>query len=648
MDKIDSARILYIEDDRALRALLKRSLSRHDYSVDVAEDGGSGIETFLANQHDLVILDYLLPDMTGIEIAKVIQKHNPAIPILMVTGAGSEEVAVEALTHGISDYVVKGDETVYLEKIPRAVSYLLENAKLKKEHALAERRLQESEARYRTLLESMPVSMLELDVQGKIISANTEGLNFLNLDDGSAPCGLDLLAVVDAEHQEQVSDCLILAKNGEPSSFEFNSLRGETTFNYAGNFQPIFHYSGDVEKLICTFQDISRTRNLENQLHQSQKMEAIGQLTGGIAHDFNNLLAIIQSNIDVLELKVGEDEFCMERLQAIEKTVDRGSAMTTRLLAYSRKQTLVSEPTALNGLVLGLEDMLSRSLTQSIDLQLSLGEGNCLALFDPNQFENALLNLSLNARDSMPEGGKLIISTLELAIDDAFIKKNPGAKKGSYVRVSVIDEGTGMTTETLAQVFEPFFTTKDVDQGTGLGLSMVYGFAKQSDGYIEIDSVIDSGTRVSLYLPVFGGNREVLKKEIIKSTPVIGSGWILAVEDNPDLREVVIASLKESGYQVVAAEDADQAHKILSGDQQFDLLFTDVVMPGGLSGVDLAEKARLVQPHIRVLFTSGYTESSVAARGKLESGVTLIQKPYKRQELLRMVDKVLSSQTSVN
>jgi PAS domain S-box-containing protein len=636
------ANILYVEDEAPLRELLDFSLSSVGYTVDVAADGTSGIEKFEQQKYDLVVVDYMLPDMTGIDIARHIIQQQPDMPVLMVTGAGSEEVAVEALTHGISDYVIKGSQAVYLETIPRAISKLLESARLKREKEAAEQALKMSEARYRTLLESMPVSVLELDLSGRILSANASGLAIIGPDLVANPSSRGVVGILDTEDQDRIARLLSLAAGGNAQIFEFSIQPDDEIHHYAGGFQPVVSDSGNVEKLICTFQDISPIKRLETQLLQSQKMEAVGQLTGGIAHDFNNLLAIIQSNIDVLELKVGEDEFCVERLRAIEKTVDRGSAMTTRLLAYSRKQALISEPTSLNKLVAGLEDMLARSLTENVNLEILPGDGECQAMFDPNQFENALLNLSINARDAMPDGGKLIIDISEFEMDDSFVDQNAGAVSGKYVLVSVVDHGRGMSPETLSHAFEPFFTTKDVDEGTGLGLSMVYGFAKQSDGYVVIDSVEGRGTTVNLFLPAHLGEMAPTGVVETRVMPVKGTGLILAVEDNPDLRDVMMTSLQENGYKVVEAQDGEHAIDILRGDQSFDLLFTDVVMPGGINGVDLAEQARVLQPHIRVLFTSGYTDTAVALQGKLKAGDTLLKKPYKRVELLDMVDQALS------
>jgi CheY-like chemotaxis protein len=323
--------------------------------------------------------------------------------------------------------------------------------------------------------------------------------------------------------------------------------------------------------------------------------------------------------------------------------VDRGAALTSRLLAFSRKQPLSPVSADIAGLIRGLEDMFRRTLGETIDLRIANAPDLGLAMIDPHQFEDALLNLAINARHAMPDGGALVIETANATLDQTYAEQQQEVTPGDYVEVAVSDTGSGMPPEVLERSFEPFFTTKEVGMGSGLGLSMVYGFAKQSNGHVVIYSEVGHGTTVRLYLPRSGEavDQEDAMAEAAK--PERGSERILVVEDDPSVRGVPVKILRKQGYQVVEAEDGEAAIKLLQDDGPFDLLFTDIVLPGGMSGIEIAMEAARIQPSIKVLYTTGYAESAVIERGYLDPAATLVNKPYRRAELLEKVRTMLDS-----
>lgn len=390
--------------------------------------------------------------------------------------------------------------------------------------------------------------------------------------------------------------------------------------------------------------DITARRRTEEQLRQAQKLEAVGQLTGGIAHDFNNLLTIIIGNLDMLDDHLGDDPPARNFAQSALKATFRGAELTQQLLAFSRKQTLSPKLTDANGLVSSMTELLRRSLAENIEIETVLAGGIWKTVVDQGQLENALLNLAINARDAMPEGGKLTIRTANRHLD----ANDPGtpaeAATGPYVVILVSDTGTGMAPEVVERVFEPFFTTKGVGKGSGLGLSMVYGFIKQSGGHIAIHSEVGRGTTVALYLPKAAAldERGAAAERKPKALPR-GEETVLVVEDDPDVRSFVANALRGLGYDVLEADDGPQVLSILDGMPDIDLLVSDVVLPGGMNGLQIAEAIRKLRPRIKVLFTSGYAQSAIVHHGRLDEGIELLTKPFTREALARRVREVLDA-----
>jgi PAS domain S-box-containing protein len=397
---------------------------------------------------------------------------------------------------------------------------------------------------------------------------------------------------------------------------------------------------GDRRTFIGSVTDLTEMKLLERQLFQAQRMEAVGQLTGGVAHDFNNVMAIVLANAEFLEDAFGDNPELEDLVSPIIAAVERGSALTARLLAFSRQQVLSPVDSDVDELVEGMRDILARTLGEAVEFRYSATEGMWPARVDPAQFETALLNLAINARDAMPDGGVLSIATRNVTYDDYTLEMMPGLASGDYVAVSVSDTGTGMPPQVLERAFEPFFTTKEVGKGSGLGLSMVYGFAKQSGGYATIDSAPGQGTTVTLYLPGVPGHS--LPAETAEEAVTIepGTERILIVEDEELVRGVTARQLRASGYTVAEACDGPSALGIFRDGQRFDLLLSDIVLPGGMTGVAVAEAARNLQPGLRVLFTTGYAALPIVEQGGLNDEI-LLKKPYRKAILLSKVREVL-------
>jgi PAS domain S-box-containing protein len=389
--------------------------------------------------------------------------------------------------------------------------------------------------------------------------------------------------------------------------------------------------------------DITDRRQLSDQLRQAQKMEAVGQLTGGIAHDFNNMLGVVIGSLDLLGRRLGTADVRAHRyIGAATEGARRAAILTQRLLAFSRQQSLRPEPIDANKLVAGMSDLLQRSLGAGIRLETVLAGGLWRTYADPNGLENVILNLAVNARDAMPEGGRLTIETGNAHLDDRYAAAHFGVSPGQYVLIAVTDSGTGMPAEIVAKAFDPFFTTKEVGKGTGLGLSQVYGFVKQSRGHVKIYSEPGQGTTIKIYLPrLVGGAQETTEEDAVAEV-LLGDTQeiVLVVEDEPAMRQFSVDALVELGYRVLEADGAASALRLLDAHPNIALLFTDVVMPE-VNGRKLAEEARRRRPGLKVLFTTGYTRNAVVHNGVLDPGVELIGKPFTLDELAAKVRAVI-------
>lgn len=433
-----------------------------------------------------------------------------------------------------------------------------------------------------------------------------------------------------------------MAGSGEKfaSEYGFTRLDGSIA-RVVDNKFAIRDEKGATIRLLSSMVDVTERVELDNRLRQSQKLEAIGQLTGGVAHDFNNLLTVIIGTAEVLVQDLSRDDRLRMLAEMTMSAAERGAELTSRLLAFARRQPLAPRSLEIHDQLRGMEGLIRRTLPEDISIEFIRGGGLWPAVIDPGQLETAILNLVINARDAMPNGGRLTFETANVALDANYAFLNEEVAPGQYVMISLTDTGVGMDRETAVRAFDPFFTTKPVGRGSGLGLSMVYGFIKQSKGHIKIYSEVGHGTSVKLYLPRAEPGKEVHAGTNPERQVVTGTETVLLVEDDELVRDYVSGQLSSLGYKVVTAKTGPEALEILRQVKEIELLFTDVVMPGGLNGRELAQRAMSLRPNLAILFTSGYTENAIIHDGRLDPGVHLLSKPYRREDLASHIRSAL-------
>jgi len=511
--------------------------------------------------------------------------------------------------------------------------------------ARTERALRESEARLHALFETAVDGMIIIDPRGRIVMFNPACERLFGFTTAEA-LGRNV-AMLMPEPDHSAHDGYI-ARHIETGERRIIGIGREVTGRKKdGTVFPMHLSVGEAKQdgeslFVGILHDLSERKKTEAQLVQAQKMEAVGQLSGGIAHDFNNLLTVVVGNAELLADMLRSRPDLQKLAEAVVQAGERGAELTQRLLAFSRRQTL--QPTAVdcNRLVNDMEKLLSRMLGASFTVRTVVENGLWPAYADPGQLENALLNLAINARDAMSTGGSLTLSTSNMPLDERYRDRHPEVNPGLYVMVAVTDEGTGMSPEVLARAFEPFYTTKEVGKGTGLGLSMVYGFVKQSNGHVAIYSEPGLGTTVRLYLPAIAAEAEAGAGEAPPLADAPRRETVLIAEDDPFVRSFAVTCLTAMGYAVVETSDAREALRKLGDGIHADLLFTDIVMPGGMTGWELAQRARQILPDLKVLMTSGYALEALAEAGRLPPGAHVLNKPYRKADLAKRLREALA------
>ena len=534
---------------------------------------------------------------------------------------------------------------------------------VQREQVLRERQ----NARYDAVVNSAPDAILTFDAQGVIQLANPAaarefgyalrelvGLEMTVLLDAPETWNELWTSILDGDVMHRPVEVTARRKDGSASFLEVSAARwqSDTRVFVTAILRDVNERRAAEETLRHLNQTLEerveeRTQELlraEEQLRQAQKMEAVGQLTGGIAHDFNNLLAGIVGSLDLMQTRIaqGRTENVERYAKAAMSSAQRAAALTHRLLAFARRQPLDPKPVNANQLIASMEDLLRRTIGPLHALEIVTAGGLWTTLCDPNQLESAILNLAINARDAMPDGGKLTIETANAYLDDTYAAAQPDLRSGQYVAICITDTGTGMPPDVIERVFEPFFTTKPLGQGTGLGLSMVYGFAKQSEGHVRIYSEVGQGTTIRIYLPRYRGTAQEEPSEVsFAEVPRAEAGeTVLVVEDEPVIRNLIIEVLQDLGYRALEASDGPAGLKVLQSRQRIDLLVTDVGLPG-INGRQLADAARETRPELKVLFITGYAENATLANGFLDPGMEIFTKPFAVEALATRIRSMI-------
>ena len=656
---MSTPRVLILEDSpldaELVGAHLEKGGIRHD--ADRVTTREEFIQALERHDYQLILADYNLPSFDGLAALAIAREKVPHVAFILVSGTLGEEAAIEAMRHGATDYVVKQR----LNKLPDAVKRAWSESDERTARRSAERRLEEINASLEAVIEQRTnerdrlwrlgqdlFAVVTLD--GVIVSANPawqavlgyspveiEGKRYdtIRHPDDSAK-GAEWLGRLQDGYNIGELENRYRHKDGSWRWISWRASPPEGDLVYAiGRDVTQAKVNAEVLKLS------------EEKLRQSQKMEAIGQLTGGVAHDFNNLLTVINGNLEYLlrqknVLLEGRERGAVEHAL---KGAERGAALTRSLLAFSRRQALAPKPTAVDGLLSGLLDLLKRTLGEQFTIRSEFASDIWPAQADANQLENAILNLAVNARDAMGETGELTISASNLDYDLMSSNGSLDLDNGAYVVITVADNGPGMPADVLEQAFDPFFTTKPVGKGTGLGLSQVYGFAAQSGGSVTIDSTPGHGTRVRIYLPKASGDveAEAALPEPAPADLLSQSGeTVLLVEDDGDVLNLSSSIVEELGYKVLVATDGVAALTALDENPDIKLLLTDIVLPNGMDGRQLAEEATKRHPGLRVLFASGYSRETIIHNGRLDNGISLIAKPFTFTDLALRLKKELA------
>jgi two-component system cell cycle sensor histidine kinase/response regulator CckA len=651
------ARILIVDDERHNRALLEVMLAPEDFVLETASSGEEALAAVLREPPDLILLDLMMPDMDGYEVARRI-KANPVttnIPIVMITASDDRKAMLLGLSAGAEDFLTKPVDRAELKmrvrnllRLKRLGDYHERYSKmLEAEVGLRTVDLVESERLYRSTFDGAPVGIVHVGLDGRWLRVNQRLCDLL----GYSAEVLQRVSAKEGALSEQVA--------GEAEGFrrladgtldqyridEKQYRRSDGAFVWARvNVSVHRDSAGKPAHFIKVIEDVTDRRALESQMRQASKMDAVGQLASGIAHDFNNLLSVILSYSYLLAADLRESDPMRADLNEIQGAGLRAVALTRQLLAFSRQQVLQPQIANLAEIVGGLENMLRRLIGEDVELTVINNAENGKILVDPGQMEQVIVNLAVNARDAMPKGGKLTLETSEVVLDESDAADLAGVKPGLHVMLAVSDTGVGMDKAVQGRMFEPFFTTKEVGKGTGLGLATVFGIVRQSEGTIGVYSELGRGTVFKIYFPAVSGavapRISTLPAEVRSAR---GSETILVVEDDERVRVLACTILRKYGYHVLEAQSGGDAFLLCEQHTAtIHLLLTDVVMPR-MSGRELADRLLVVRPKMKVIYMSGYTNDAVVRHGILDSTIAFVQKPITPGTLARKVRDALAS-----
>ncbi len=636
-----SLALLLVEDNESDAALVLREFTRAGFTLEHrrVQSATSMREALAARAWDAIICDFSMPGFGAAAALDELRLSGQDLPFILVSGTIPDQTAVALMRHGAHDYILKDN----LARLVPATQREIKEASERRERRRTELELEQSRALYHSLVDTLPAGVFRQDLEGRFVFVNAQFCAFRGAAPGEILGGTGLHpADPEFNHRFHADDQRVI-ETGELSHFEAAvQIPGGPPRQVEVVKGPVRDSSGHIVGVQGFFWDITARRqaeeahkSVEAQLRQVQKMEAIGQLSGGVAHDFNNILTVIQCHASLMDADPSLAPELHEAVTEIIHAAQRAANLTRQLLAFSRRQTLRPADVDLNEVVANLTKMLQRIVGEDISVHLHFSSLPALVHADISMLDQVVLNLVVNARDAMPDGGRLEISTELAEVDEETARSNPDAYAGEFVCLIVNDTGLGMTPEVRARIFEPFFTTKDVGKGTGLGLATVYGIVRQHQGWIGVTSEPGRGSEFRIYLPYTPGAAEPAEIQGAAAAPVpTGSETILVVEDEAPLRHLIRTILTRLGYTVLEAPSGVSALRVWSEHRdRIELLLTDMVMPDRMSGRDLAVRLHEDRPDLPVIFITGYSPETAGRNLQLEDGVNYIPKPFTPRKL---------------
>lgn len=647
----DLLRILHLEDNALDAEIIKGLLIEEwpDCAIQQVETEADFSQQLGQNEVDLILADYILPSYDGMSALYLVRQHWPEIPFIFVSGVMGEEVAIETLKNGATDYVLKNGLARLVPAVKRALRESAEHrqyqlAAIEEERLLHE--LRDSENKYRSLsqqlhslLDAIPDNLKLLDRDLKVLWANESATTEIDKSEVEVIgqycfvlwCGLIEPCYYCPVVQSIATGkaCSVVATRPDNKVWDLRAI-------------PLIDEQGEVVNVIELKRDITEHRSLEDQLRHAQKMEAVGTLTGGFAHDFNNILNVILGYSSMVLDRLPQDNLSHDHLKEVITAAERAAVLTKKLLAFSRKQVAEVKPVNINDLVTGLQSMLGRTIGEDVHLTINVAADSPTVLADAGQIEQVLLNIAANARYAMPIGGSLTICTGTEQLDGEFTAAYGYGSPGNFGLITVADTGEGMDADVQRKIFDPFFTTKGIGEGTGLGLSVSYAIIKQHSGYINVFSEKGKGTLFKIFLPTCAKLMTRSAKGESFGEVRGGQEVILIAEDEASVRELARLMLESFGYSVITAADGSEAvAKFLEHRETIQLLILDLIMPNK-NGKEVYEEIVKLQPGVKTLFSSGYT-NDIISKMEIAEGMELIHKPYKPHELLNRVRMMLDN-----
>jgi PAS domain S-box-containing protein len=633
-------RLLLVEDNENDAVLVVRELKRggYDTTYERVYDAASMRAALERQSWDLVLSDHSMPQFSGRAALDVLRQRDPDVPFIFVSGTIGEDAAVESMRMGAQDYLNKAN----LRRLVPAIQRELREAASRRERRRAETALRESEQRFEKVFQASPVGItISTVAEGRYVDVNAAFLRMIGRtrEEVIGRTSFDISFWRDPVDRTRVMERLARG-GGAAQELELTVQAKDGAIRHVLVALEQVDFSG-TPCVVALVHDISGLKQLEQQLNQAQKMEAVGRLAGGVAHDFNNMLTVITSYGDLLlgDLPAGDSR--RADIEEILKAARGAATLTRQLLAFSRQEVIQPRPISVNAIVAGTEKMLQRVIGEDIALESELAAEPSTVLCDPGQLEQIVMNLVVNARDAMPQGGKVRIVTTNATLDEPALRDLPFARPGRYIVLTVSDTGIGMDATTQEHIFEPFFTTKEQGKGTGLGLATVYAVAKQAGGFVGVESAPGEGASFTVFLPAIDAPPTRIEAESPGGLPR-GTETVLLVEDATAVRSVIRQVLERLGYAVLDAADGQLALEVAARHHgPIDLVITDIVMPA-LGGREMAERLRKVRPEIRILYTSGYTDDAIVRSGVLDAQFVFMQKPFTPETLAAKVREALA------